>query len=131
MTTGAKAGAQASRKIIVYIATSVDGYIARSDGGVEWLNRPLPKDGYGVDAFARSIDTVLWGRKTYDFALGGLGAYGNLKHYVFSSQPPSDPTVRLFLLDFCNTTLFPPHESRLRPSSIATAASLPKAVNAS
>src|SRR2546421_10412089 len=61
ITTGAKAGAQASqRKIIVYIATSVDGYIARSDGGVDWLNRPLPKGGYGMDAFARSIDTVLW-----------------------------------------------------------------------
>jgi dihydrofolate reductase len=94
MTTGAKAGARASRrKIIVYIATSMDGYIARSDGGVDWLNRPLPKGGYGMDAFARSIDTVLWGRKTYDFAvrMGGLGAYGNLKHYVFSRQPPSDP----------------------------------------
>lgn len=93
MTTGAKAGARASqRKIIVYIATSVDGYIARPDGDVEWLNRPMPKGGYGMDAFARSIDTVLWGRKTYDFALkmGGLGAYGKLKHYVFSRQPPSD-----------------------------------------
>jgi dihydrofolate reductase len=94
MTTSTKAGAQASqRKIIVYIATSVDGYIARSDGGVDWLNRPQPKGGYGMNAFARSIDTVLWGRKTYDFAvkMGGLGAYGNLKHYVFSRQPPSDP----------------------------------------
>lgn len=94
MTTGAKAGAPASqRKIIVCIATSVDGYIARSDGGVDWLNRPLPKGGYGMDAFARSIDTVFWGRKTYDFAvkMGGLGAYGNLKHHVFSHQPPSDP----------------------------------------
>ena len=83
LTTGAKAKAQASqRKIIVYIATSVDGYIARSDGGVDWLNRPMPKGGYGMDAFVRSIDTVLWGRKTYDFAvkMGGLGAYGNLKH---------------------------------------------------
>jgi dihydrofolate reductase len=81
------------RKIIVYIATSVDGYIARPDGDVDWLDRPMPKDGYGMDAFARSIDTVLWGRKTYDFAvrMGGLGAYGNLKHYVFSRQPPSHP----------------------------------------
>lgn len=91
---GAKTGAGASqRKIIVYIATSADGYIARPDGGVDWLNRPMPKGGYGMNAFARSIDTVLWGRKTYDFAvkMGGLGAYGKLKHYVFSRQPPSDP----------------------------------------
>ena len=94
MTTGARAKAQAfRRKIIVYIATSADGYIARPDGGVEWLDRPMPKGGYGMDAFARSIDTVLWGRKTYDFAvkMGGLSAFGNLKHYVFSRQPPSDP----------------------------------------
>ena len=63
-------------KIIVYIATSADGYIARPDGNVDWLNRPMPKDGYGMTAFARSIDTILWGRKTYDFAakMGGVGA---------------------------------------------------------
>lgn len=92
--TGAKAGARASqRKIIVYIATSADGYIARSDGGVDWLDRPMPKGGYGMNAFGRSIDTVLWGRKTYDFAvkMGGLGAFGKLKHYVFSREAPRDP----------------------------------------
>lgn len=92
--TRTNGGVQTSpRKIIAYIATSVDGYIARPDGGVDWLNRPQPKDGYGMDAFVRSIDTVLWGRKTYDFAvkMGGVGAYGNVKHYAFSRQPPSDP----------------------------------------
>lgn len=63
----------AKRNIIVYIATSAGGYIARPDGSVDWLNRPMPKDGYGMTAFARSIDTILWGRKTYDFAakMGG------------------------------------------------------------
>lgn len=81
------------RKIIAYIATSADGYIARPDGNVDWLNRPMPKGGYGMNAFARSIDTILWGRKTYDFAakMGGVGAYGKVKHYAFSRQPPSDP----------------------------------------
>lgn len=81
------------RKIIVYVATSADGYIARPDGGVDWLNRPMPKGSYGMTAFTRSIDTILWGRKTYDFAakMGGAGAYGKVKHYVFSRHPPSDP----------------------------------------
>jgi dihydrofolate reductase len=81
------------RKIIVYIATSADGYSARPDGDVDWLDRPMPKGSYGMNAFARSIDTVLWGRKTYDFAvkMGGLGPFGKLKHYVFSRRPPSDP----------------------------------------
>lgn len=84
---------RAQRKIIVYIATSADGYIARSNGSVDWLNRPMPKGDYGMTAFARSIDTILWGRKTYDFAakMGGVGAYGKVKHYAFSHQPPSDP----------------------------------------
>jgi len=93
---GVKSGGQtprAQRKIIVYIATSADGYIARPNGSVDWLNRPMPKGAYGMTAFARSIDTILWGRKTYDFAakMGGVGAYGKVKHYAFSHQPPSDP----------------------------------------
>lgn len=79
------------RKIIVNIATSVDGYIARPDGSVDWLERPWPKGNYGMAAFMLSIDTILWGRKTYDFAvkMGGVGAYGRVRHYVFSRQPPS------------------------------------------
>jgi dihydrofolate reductase len=81
------------RKIIVYVATSADGYIARPDGSVDWLDRPMPKGGYGMAAFARSIDTILWGRKTYDFAakMGGVSGYGKVKHYAFSRNPPSDP----------------------------------------
>ena len=58
------------RKIIVYIATSADGFIARPDGTVDWLDRPRPKGNYGMGAFYKSIDTILWGRKTCDMALG-------------------------------------------------------------
>src|ERR1700690_396402 len=57
------------RKIIVYIATSADGFIARTDGSVDWLDRPSPKGNYGMGAFYKSIDTILWGRKTCDMAL--------------------------------------------------------------
>ena len=53
------------RKVIVEIATSADGYIARLDGHVSWLDRPQPKGHYGMGAFMKSIDTILWGRKTY------------------------------------------------------------------
>lgn len=38
------------RKIIVYISTSADGFIARRDGSVEWLERPRPKGNYGMSA---------------------------------------------------------------------------------
>ncbi len=79
------------RKIIVSIAISADGYIARPDGDVEWLNRPRPKGNYGMGAFFRSIDTILWGRKTYEVGLkfGGssLGVGPKIKNYVFSRRP--------------------------------------------
>lgn len=79
------------RKVIAHLATSADGYIARKDGGVEWLDRPNPPGDYGMAAFYRSIDTILWGRKTYEVALGfqrqGIpGAEFDPKktHYLFS-----------------------------------------------
>jgi dihydrofolate reductase len=78
------------RKIIVYIATSADGYIARPDGDVGWLNRPRPKGNYGMGEFFKTIDTILWGRKTYSKGMEmGMKAasYGRgIRHYVFSRQ---------------------------------------------
>ena len=89
------------RKIIVYIATSADGYIARKDGSVDWLDRPRIKGDYGMGKFYKSIDTILLGRKTCDVALGfqeqgvAQSAFDpRLKNYVFTrtldrAQPPS------------------------------------------
>jgi dihydrofolate reductase len=57
------------RKIIVWITTSADGFIARQDGSVDWLERRRPKGNYGMGAFYKSIDTILLGRKTYDMAI--------------------------------------------------------------
>jgi len=84
------------RKIVVYIATSADGYIARPDGDVEWLNRRPDTIDYGMGAFYPTIDTILWGRKTYDWALNYWKEHGSrgevfdtrLKNYVFSTKPP-------------------------------------------
>ena len=53
---------KSKRKIIVYIATSADGYIARPDGDVEWLNRRPSAVDYGMREFYATIDTILWGR---------------------------------------------------------------------
>lgn len=79
------------RKIIVYIATSAEGFIARPDGGVEWLDRPRPKGNYGMGEFFKSIDTILWGRKTYTKAIEmGMkaSAFGaRTRNYVFSRSP--------------------------------------------
>jgi dihydrofolate reductase len=81
------------RNVIVHIATSADGYIARPDGDLDWLtSRPAPKGFYGMNAFMRTIDTKLLGRKTYE-ASRRLGAKFDSKsrHIVFSRQaPPAD-----------------------------------------
>jgi dihydrofolate reductase len=75
------------RKIIVYIATSADGYISRPDGDVDWLSRPSPKGNYGLNAFYKSIDTVLMGRKTYEKAIElGQECYPGKRNIVFSRR---------------------------------------------
>src|SRR5256714_12381250 len=77
------------RKVIVHIATSADGYIARSDGDLEWLtSRPAPKGIYGINAFMKSVDTTVIGRKTYEASLR-MGARIDSQHrnLVFSRHP--------------------------------------------
>ena len=78
------------RKIIVHIATSADGYIARPDGDLEWLTtRPAPKGFYGIGKFMNSIDTKLFGRKTFDISVEmGAKFDTNTRNYVFSRRPP-------------------------------------------
>jgi dihydrofolate reductase len=83
------------RKIIVWIAVSADGFIARLDGSVDWLDRPRPKGNYGMGAFYKSIDTIVWGRKTCDTALefqkkGVTGSAFDTRHknYVFTRTLP-------------------------------------------
>ena len=57
------------RNVIVHIATSADGYIARPDGDLEWLtSRPKPAGFYGMSDFMKSVDTKLLGRKTYEWS---------------------------------------------------------------
>jgi dihydrofolate reductase len=82
------------RKIIVYIATSADGFIARKDGGIDWLDRPRTAGDYGMGKFYKSIDTILWGRKTYELVLKfqkegkDTPDMGDVKNYAFSRKPP-------------------------------------------
>ena len=83
------------RKIIVNIATSADGYVARLDGSLDWLTeRPAPKGFYGLPEFERSIEAKILGRKTFDRSLEMGARFGGDKvHYVFSrrSSPASVP----------------------------------------
>ncbi|MFD2673391.1 dihydrofolate reductase family protein [Marinicrinis sediminis] len=76
------------RKVVLYIATSVDGYIAREDGDIEWLHEvdELGEGDSGYGDFYNRIDTVLMGRKTYDQVLTLVDdfPYPDKQCYVFS-----------------------------------------------
>ena len=83
------AAAHGRRKVIVHIAASADGYIARPDGDLDWLtSRPKPKGFYGIGAFMKTVDTMLMGRKTYEAGLRLGGKFDSTdRTYVFSHQP--------------------------------------------
>jgi dihydrofolate reductase len=89
----------AERRIIAYVATSADGYIARPDGDVEWLNLHPSTDDYGMKRFYRTIDTILWGRRTYDWLLAWHRKHGTkgemfdtkVANFIFSRKPPKRP----------------------------------------
>ena len=75
------------RNIVLGLGISIDGYIARLDGSVDFLF--MPKD-YSMAEFFASIDTAIMGRKTLDVAkkMGGSGSYGSIETYVFSRSLP-------------------------------------------
>jgi dihydrofolate reductase len=54
----------------VFIATSLDGFIAKEDGDIEWLlSRDDPSEDHGYNAFIADIDVIVMGRGTYEKAL--------------------------------------------------------------
>ncbi|GGG44168.1 dihydrofolate reductase family protein [Hymenobacter glacieicola] len=80
------------RKVVLYIATSLDGYIASPDGSVEWLPTPPPGEDYGYANFLATADATLLGRATYEQVLSfGEWPYPTLTNYVFTHRPPAEP----------------------------------------
>ena len=81
----------------VYIATSLDGFIARGDGSLDWLPGGDGADveggeDYGYQAFLRTVDVLVMGRRTFETVLGfGDWPYGDLPVAVLASPPPRIP----------------------------------------
>jgi dihydrofolate reductase len=76
-------------KATVYIATSVDGFIARENGSVDWLPTGESASGedYGYHDFMNSVDALVMGRNTYELVLSfGSWPYGEKPVVVLSSQ---------------------------------------------
>ncbi|MEM9093276.1 MAG: dihydrofolate reductase family protein [Cyanobacteria bacterium P01_F01_bin.53] len=88
-------------KVSVFIATSLDGFIARKDGTLDWLdaaNANVPDgEDCGYQAFIETVDVLVMGRNTYEKVMTfGSWPYGNLPVVVLSrnpttlSPPPAD-----------------------------------------
>ncbi len=83
-------------KVSVFIATSLDGYIARENGDIDWLddanaNAPEGED-CGFAAFMATVDRLVMGRKTYEKVLSfGEWPYGSTPVTVMSRRPIEFP----------------------------------------
>ena len=77
-------------KVILYIAASVDGYIAKPGDDLSFLSM-VEKEGedYGYMDFMRDVDTVIMGRKTHDWVVKATGAlpHQDKKVYVLTRTP--------------------------------------------
>ena len=77
----------------VFIGTSLDGFIARPNGDLDFLP-PGGGEDHGYTEFMASVDTLVIGRKTYETVLGfGEWPYGTKPVVVLSSRPITHPPV--------------------------------------
>lgn len=82
----------------VFVGTSVDGFIARANGALDWLPHGGGEE-HGYEAFFASVDALVIGRHTYETVLGfEAWPYGTKPVYVLSSAslraPPAGAVVR-------------------------------------
>lgn len=91
------------RKVIVYIAASVDGYIAKPNDDLEFLS-VVHKEGedYGYTAFLESVDTIIIGRKTYDWVLNQVPEFPHSDKQVFvitRTEKPAQKNITFYAGD--------------------------------
>lgn len=74
-------------KASVFVGVSLDGFIARPDGALDWL--PMAEaEPHGYDEFMETVDTLVIGRKTFETVLGfGVWPYGSKRVVVLSNRP--------------------------------------------
>ncbi len=83
----------------VFIGTSLDGFIARSNGDLDFLP-PGGGEEHGYEAFMATVDTLVIGRNTYDTVLTfEEWPYGNKRVIVLSTRPIDLPSARGALVE--------------------------------
>ena len=84
------------RKLSLFIATSLDGYIAKPNDDLSFL-KLVEKEGedYGYAEFTANVDTIILGRKTYDYVLKEIGSshYDNGQRDVYVITRTERPSV--------------------------------------
>ena len=74
----------ANRKLIVYIASSLDGYIAKTGDDLSFLSIvEQPGQDYGYAEFISSVDTIVIGRRTFDWVMQHAPSYAHPEKEVF------------------------------------------------
>src|ERR1700761_7027332 len=111
-------------RVTIHMAASLDGFIARNDGRVDWLETSdefadgKTMDSESVAAFLGTIDCYVMGSRTYETALGfeakGFGwAYGDKPTFVLTSRelPRTRDTIEFYSGDLAQLV-----NGRLRPT---------------
>ncbi|MBO0589530.1 dihydrofolate reductase family protein [Sporosarcina sp. E16_8] len=96
------------RKIVLFIAQSLDGYIATKNDSLDWLFKVEGEGDNGYSEFFETVDTILIGKRTYDWIMEqekGQFPYQNKDCYVFSRSPFDDTAeVKFVNEDIVNFT---------------------------
>ncbi|HRZ98399.1 MAG TPA: dihydrofolate reductase family protein [Paludibacter sp.] len=92
-----------NRKVILYIAMSLDGYIAKLNDDLSFLSI-VEQEGqdYGYDEFIKTVDTVIVGRKTYEkvLSMGVEFPYADKDAYIITRTPrPNNGSIKFYTGD--------------------------------
>jgi dihydrofolate reductase len=82
------------RKVVVYIACSLDGYIAKTNDDLTFLSI-VEQEGedYGYNNFIQTVDTVIMGRKTYDWVMRQMPAFAHTDKETYIITRTARPSV--------------------------------------
>ena len=90
------------RNLVLFIASSIDGYIATTDESLEWLYNVEGEGDNGFSEFYETVDTVLLGKRTYDWIMKQEieeFPYKNKECYVFTRSSIDDTEDAKFVND--------------------------------
>jgi dihydrofolate reductase len=82
------------RKVVLYIASSVDGYIAKPNDDLSFLSIVEKKgEDYGYGKFIQTIDTVILGRKTYDWIMAHVPEFVHADKTTYVITRTDKPSI--------------------------------------